>query len=335
MPDPERDAVDEHVEVRVADLDRVPVQVAVSALPTVFTLIRDTFQQGRRGTPAAIRNGLLSHLRARDVAAFSPLVHASGWPSLLDGVRGPRETLDDAADRLSSMSGAALLEALGADTDVQISEWTAVQRDPDRWIRRYVDVLHRGWFELKPLWRRSATLLEREVERVEAALDRGVPPSQLLNEVSPRTSIHGDVLRLGPASPEQVRKRVDVSPHGVTLIPVVASPLAGTLSTPGYALQAGAYPLREVWAAFADEAPPVASIEALIGQPRAALLEQLDAPRTAGELADLLHLAPSGVTFHLRNLEAAGLIARVRHGRNVIVHRTARGTQLLALYERP
>ncbi len=334
MSDLESQVAEQHVEVAVADLDRVPVQVAVSALPTVFTLIRDTFQDGRRGTPAAIRNGLLSHLRSRDVAAFSPVVQASGWPSLLDGVRGPRETLDDAADRLASMSGATLLEALEADTDVQISEWTAVQRDPDRWLRRYVDVLYRGWSELKPLWRRSGALLEREVERVEAALERGVPHSQLLDEVSPRTSIHGDTLRLGPASPEQVRNHVDVAAKGVTLIPIVASPLAGTLSTPGYALEAGAYPLREVWAAFADEAPPPASIEALIGRPRAALLEQLDAPRSAGDLADLLHLAPSGVTFHLRNLEAAGLVVRVRHGRNVIVHRTARGTQLLALYER-
>ena len=145
MSDLESQVAEQHVEVAVADLDRVPVQVAVSALPTVFTLIRDTFQDGRRGTPAAIRNGLLSHLRSRDVAAFSPVVQASGWPSLLDGVRGPRETLDDAADRLASMSGATLLDALEADTDVQISEWTAVQRDPDRWLRRYVDVLYRGW----------------------------------------------------------------------------------------------------------------------------------------------------------------------------------------------
>src|SRR5215207_3649851 len=187
-----------------------------------------------------------------------------------------------------------------------MSEWTAVRRDPERWIRRYVDVLYRGWSELKPLWRRSAPLLERELHRVEAALERDVSHTQLLNEISPRTSIHEDTLRLGPASPDDLQTRMDVSEHGVTLIPIVASPLAGTLSMPGHVLNAGAYPLRDVWATFADEAPPPASIQALIGHPRAALLERLDVPRTAGELADLVHLAPSGVTFHLRNLEAAG-----------------------------
>ena len=35
----------------------------------------------------------------------------------------------------------------------------------------------------------------------------------------------------------------------------------------------------------------------------------------------------------MRALEGAGLIVRERSGRNVIVHRTARGTGLLALYD--
>jgi DNA-binding MarR family transcriptional regulator len=45
--------------------------------------------------------------------------------------------------------------------------------------------------------------------------------------------------------------------------------------------------------------------------------------------------SPSGITHHLGALEGAGLIARERLGRRVLVHRTTRGTRLLALYESP
>jgi DNA-binding MarR family transcriptional regulator len=77
------------------------------------------------------------------------------------------------------------------------------------------------------------------------------------------------------------------------------------------------------------------SLEALLGLPRAALLRALDRATTAGQLAAVLQLAPSGLTHHLRVLEPAGLVSRERRGQCVFVRRTARGTTLLSLYERP
>jgi DNA-binding transcriptional ArsR family regulator len=77
---------------------------------------------------------------------------------------------------------------------------------------------------------------------------------------------------------------------------------------------------------------PAASLEALIGASRAALLRALDQPATVGELARLLHIVPSGITHHLHVLEPAGLVMRQRAGRTVTVHRTTRGDLLLALY---
>jgi DNA-binding MarR family transcriptional regulator len=76
-----------------------------------------------------------------------------------------------------------------------------------------------------------------------------------------------------------------------------------------------------------------ASLEALLGVPRAALLRALDRATTAGQLAARLHLAPSGLTHHLRILEPAGLVTRERRGQCVVVRRTRRGTTLLALYD--
>jgi DNA-binding transcriptional ArsR family regulator len=77
------------------------------------------------------------------------------------------------------------------------------------------------------------------------------------------------------------------------------------------------------------------SLEALVGEPRAALLRALHEPSTVGELATQLELVPSSVTHHLRTLEPAGLVLRRRRGQSVFVHRTRRGTLLLSLYPAP
>jgi DNA-binding transcriptional ArsR family regulator len=73
-------------------------------------------------------------------------------------------------------------------------------------------------------------------------------------------------------------------------------------------------------------------LEALLGAQRARLLGFLDRLRSAGEVATALVASPGAATHHLRALEAAGLVIRERVGRNVVVHRTRRGSALLLLY---
>jgi DNA-binding transcriptional ArsR family regulator len=324
--------------VPVVELDRAPLRTTISPLPTAFTLIRDALQGGRRGTPARWRRQVLSGLRRRDAAAFAPLVdpESTGWPSILESVdvHATRETLDVALERVAATPGTALLAALEHEHDVTLTPaWNAARRNPDRWLRGYVDALHRGWRRLEPLWRGSAGLLEREEEKVIAAMYRGVSPAQLAQALFPRSPLVGSVLRLAPAGHQS--RCLRVGERGVTVIPIVASAKAGTMSAPGDFLEWVAYPIPEVWRAFDDQAPPPASLHALLGAQRSALLGRLDDPQSAGQLAQLVGLTPSAVTFHLRALEAAGLIWRQRCGRNVVVHRTARGTQLLVLYELP
>jgi DNA-binding transcriptional ArsR family regulator len=94
------------------------------------------------------------------------------------------------------------------------------------------------------------------------------------------------------------------------------------------------YSVPHAWRAFEDAPPPSASLEALLGPQRARILLRLDAPATAGQLSEMLHAVPSMATHHLRVLEAAGLVRRTREGRQVWVRRTARGTELVALYDR-
>ena len=81
--------------------------------------------------------------------------------------------------------------------------------------------------------------------------------------------------------------------------------------------------------------PPPASLAALVGPQRALILTRLEHPATSGELAALLQGVPSIASHHVRALERAGLVTRVREGRSVSVRRTARGSDLVALYSAP
>ena len=88
------------------------------------------------------------------------------------------------------------------------------------------------------------------------------------------------------------------------------------------------------WASQQILARPQSALASLLGVPRAALLRALERPATVGELAARLHLVPSGITHHIQVLEPAGLVRRERRGQFVLVHRTARGTELLELFAR-
>ena len=91
--------------------------------------------------------------------------------------------------------------------------------------------------------------------------------------------------------------------------------------------------MAEAWDEPAAE--PGVRLEALIGPQRARILRELERPQSVGVLAKALIAVPSAATHHVSALEAAGLIVRERHGRRVIVHRTPRGSHLVALYEEP
>jgi DNA-binding transcriptional ArsR family regulator len=322
--------------VLTADLDRKPLQVAISPVPTLMVVLRDALQRGRRGTPVHWRETVVSRLRARDAAVLAPLADpaVTSYPSLLEPVdpHARRESFPTALERLDAVDGDALVHALEDPRDVSPARgWELVKRAPERWLAAYVDALHRTWPAVAPLWQRSLGLLEREEDRLHAAMGRGVAPTQALASVSPRLSVVDDRLRIAPADSGSRRLRIDE--HGATVIPMIAPSRAGTLSAPGEHLDWVGYPLPESWRAFDDVAPPPASLASLVGPQRATLLRALDQPQTAGRLATLLECVPSAITHHLQTLEAAGLITRNRTGRSVIVSRTTRGRALLDLYE--
>jgi DNA-binding transcriptional ArsR family regulator len=68
----------------------------------------------------------------------------------------------------------------------------------------------------------------------------------------------------------------------------------------------------------------------LLGSSRAALLRDLDVPRTTTELSARHSLAKATVSHHLGALAAAGLLVASRRGRHVDYRRSARGDLFVA-----
>ena len=224
------------------------------------------------------------------------------------------------------------------------SPWQPVAADPAGWLRAYVHAVRRAWTALEPLWQRAAGTLDREVERVSVALARGAG-AELIAERFPYARVAGDALELpahaapggaareaatGPSAPPADGRPVGTG-GALVLLPLVApASAAGWTDDYGDVCLAIRYALPQE--RFDADGPPPASLAALVGPQRALILTRLERPATAGELAALLHGVPSIASHHLRALERAGLVTREREGRRVMARRTARGSELVALY---
>ena len=180
---------------------------------------------------------------------------------------------------------------------------------------------------LEPLWERveaiiGADIAHRSVALAADGLDQAL--RGLHHDVTP-----GDgsiALSLGPG-----RQRLASAGLGIWLVPSVFRwpniALADQLTPPVVA-----YPARgagQLW----DE--PVESIvgglPSLIGRSRAAILAELDVPRSTTALAARLALAPGTVSAHLSVLSSAGLLWSRRDGRRVLYGRTELAGVLIAL----
>ncbi|MEQ4301709.1 DUF5937 family protein [Plantactinospora sp. B6F1] len=128
-------------------------------------------------------------------------------------------------------------------------------------------------------------------------------------------------------------------PLNINLDAATAVVLVPSVFLPGPALWLGTagqamfgYPARgrgRVWAA--PDAPAVES--ALLGIRRAALLDDLDTPRSTSELAARHHLSAATVSYHLARLRRAGLVTGRRSGHRVLYQRTEQSAALLAVVD--
>jgi DNA-binding transcriptional ArsR family regulator len=186
--------------------------------------------------------------------------------------------------------------------------------------------LAHAWRGFGPIWRQGRDRLAAEARRVQIAAERGTQLA-LLAGVVPCGSVADDRWVLDGFSDEEIRFRAPA--RGVTLLPLLAGPRAALVDYDATTLRYVGYPISSARSVAADEA----SLEALLGAPRARILRELDRPATNGRLAAALQTVPSAATHHVSALVSAGLVLRDRSGPGLLIRRTPRGDALLALYE--
>lgn len=301
-------------------LDRIVLRVVLTRLPTLFA-VADAVGGRSGGVSADWVRIASAALDRRDRAALAPIVSRPrgvvpdcllALPAV--GGNEPEEEFD----RLAATDPETLRAELSRDGLGRVAPWAAVASDAARWLRRYTDALRKLWAATEPRWNAGSQLLDREVERVGVAVARGAALEAL------RPLGVGDGLGAGLAAD-----------RGLILMPKLTRPYSAVIRAyDGQTLTHLAYPVPGARRLMDDELPPPSSLEALLGPARTVILRQLDRPKPVGRLAEALFAGPSAATHHANALETAGLVERERKGRRVVVRRTARGTALLALYER-
>jgi DNA-binding transcriptional ArsR family regulator len=316
------------------ELERHPPRVAVTPGPSLFTLAADAVG-ARRGVPTEWIRAARAELEPTDLAALAPI--GAQWgsfsPACVSTV-GDQESPGGIAQELERIATLPV-ETLLADLAYACGSppprrWEAVARHPRRWLVGYARALGRVWKGIREPWMAAGGLFEREVERVEVAAERGALP-ELVAGLHHRAEVTDGAWCLATDEPQTLR----VPEDGLMIIPVLAGPgsARARLDETGI-LEALSYPLPGATRVLDGELlAPARALEALLGDQRARILRVLDDPRPAGGVAEAITATPGAATHHLRALETAGLVVRERAGRKVFVHRTTRGSALLALYE--
>ncbi|WP_369213811.1 MarR family transcriptional regulator [Streptomyces flavofungini] len=243
------------------------------------------------------------------------------------GEAGPnamRHEIERIADISSESLLAALERAFGGAVP---SAWRMVVDNPSDFLISYSTLVRTVWESAAPVWHRAKPLLEREIERVGVASVTGTMGALLAN-LSPRISFVGGNLRL----PDNTSPVNGTAIRRLTLMPLVSGTRACVLRIEGAHAYVG-YPVSGLAPLLGGhDARLERSADALamtLGELRAVILRNGNQPVSMGKLADLLHCTAGTVTYHCRQLEQAGLLARERRGREVRILRTLRGDALV------
>jgi DNA-binding transcriptional ArsR family regulator len=320
-----------HIYVKAEDVPGSPFRVSVAPLPSLNRALRSAAGGGAsNGTPQAWCDAIRTNLRTADYETLAPIARPCPLltPSPLRGVaQAPGASFKDALEGLSATPIDLLDEEIArCRALVGDGSWDVAARAPRRWLRRYVASLLCAWKGFGPIWDQARPALDREVARIETA-----------TALDAQRELLAGLLRVGVVKRDRWRVKDTFDdgpmrvPGGVVLMPLVTGEASKGLAWSDDILGYVAYPVGAVLARGPQ--PPAAALESLLGIQRAQILRALRRPASIGTLADILHAVPSAATHHVNALQAAGLVQRHRHGRNVLVDRTARGEALLELYD--
>ncbi|WP_030681431.1 ArsR/SmtB family transcription factor [Streptomyces sp. NRRL B-1347] len=271
-------------------------------------------------------------LRRPDVRLVAQCLSVPGGPTYMPDLLTPKPAVGPAgrtfAEQVQAVGGTSPEEAafqvcemrfrngpVPGDVLDAVESGTFAERAANGLREFWQDAVADGWSGLKSVL--DADVAARSVELATYGVGHVLK------------TLHADVTWADGRLTVRKNYEETVHFHGAE---VVLSPMAASwpqvsvqLGEPGNAVLG--YPATGI--GTAADRPRRPAVARLLGRSRAALLGDLAAPRTTGELAARHRLAPATVSYHLGVLHRSGLVLRERDRNVVRYRRSAEGDALL------
>ncbi|WAU82039.1 helix-turn-helix domain-containing protein [Streptomyces sp. Qhu-G9] len=282
------------------------------------------------GDPGPLARASLAHPDVALLADLLPLNGDTYTPDLLTPQPGTNAQRRDLLDEQIAQIEAATQDVLETQvftytrthwnrpllaTTRRIAESGRMQRHLANGLARFWrDALSEGWPELR-------SIIDQDIaHRATTIATHGV--GRALGALHPDMDWAGDAVTLAKSWDGDI----DATGRDLVLAP-------GVLNRPDVIIQVDTpgqfvlyYPAQRIGVGRGRRSGTITQV---VGNARAALLADLETPRSTTELASRIGCTPGTVSYHLSALHRARLVTKVRDGRYVLYQRTAHAAGLL------
>ncbi len=203
-----------------------------------------------------------------------------------------------------------------------VAQW---QADPRRQVRRLADLLEAYWARaVEPVWPRIRAFLDADIAHRSRRLTEGGHAALFAD------LCHGVSWRERHLDVEVPRHdaTIELAGRGLLLMPSAFAATRPRVTDRAPWQPTVLYPARGIATLWEDAAPAPDGLARLLGTTRAAVIANLDAPRSTSELARRLSISAATASHHLTALRDAGMITGRREGRTILYVRTPVGDAL-------
>ena len=197
--------------------------------------------------------------------------------------------------------------------------------DPTGAVADLAELLEKFWRRaVEPHWPRLCSMLEADLlYRSRKLTDGGV--ALLLADLHPSMEWRDGAIEVTTNYSENV----ELAGRGILLVPSAFSCEKPSTMVEEPWQPTVIYPARGVGLLWESASAPPETLAKVLGRGRAALLNDLGAPRTTTDLAQRLEMTPGGVSQHLTALRDSGLVSARRNGRQVLYCRSPLADELV------